>query len=109
MPTMQGRPPPRHACARVASFGGRPSPLKGEGKKSRQRPRQTVVARFVVGVSLRRITVDEWAPVHRMGLAAGLMLDREQNLAVIEVDQVVETVLVFVTFLCDQAKLLQTP
>ena len=62
------------------------------------------MARFVIGIGLRRIAIHERAPVHRIGLAAGLMFDREQHFASIAIDQVLKTVLVFVAFLCDQAE-----
>ena len=60
----------------------------------------------VVAVGLRRVAVDQRPAVDRMGLAADLVLDREQHLAGVEIDDVPEAVLVVVGFRGEQAELL---
>src|SRR5262249_32771843 len=91
--------PPMTRARRVMRFSGR----------LRQRPGQTVVAGLVIGIGLRRIAVHQWPAIHRIGLAARLMLDREQHVAAVEVDEVVEPVLVIVAFLRDQPELVEPP
>src|SRR6516165_2945143 len=76
-------------------------------RRSRQRPGQAVVAWLVIHVGLRRVAVDQRPAIHRVGLAARLMLDREQHFAAVEIDQVVEAILIIVAFLDDQPELLK--
>src|ERR1700676_1201464 len=60
------------------------------------RPGHAVVARPVVAVGLRGVAVDQGAAVERMGLAAHLVLDREQHLAGVEGDDILEPIFVLV-------------
>ena len=62
---------------------------------------------LVVAVALVRIAVDQRPREHRMGLAPHLVLDREQHLARIEIDDVLEAVFVFVELERDQSALQQ--
>src|SRR5580658_9846662 len=89
----------RRAVIRYSRAGGL--------RPSQHRPAQIVVAGLVVGIGLRRIAVDERAAIHRVGLAARLVLDGEQHFTAVEVDHVSEAVLVFVGFHRDQAELLE--
>src|SRR5204862_2315262 len=114
--------PPITSARRVIA----PSSLVGEGymlserrcwlfasatpqRTSRQRPRQAVVTGLIVNVALRRIAVHERPAIHRIGLAAGLVFHGEQHLAAVKIDHVLEAILVFVTFLCDQAEVEEPP
>src|SRR5262245_49301531 len=70
-------------------------------------PRHAVVAGLVVAIALRRIAVDQRAAVKRVGLAADLVLHREQHLARVEIDNVLEAVFVVVDLRRQQAELLE--
>src|SRR5262249_48114297 len=59
-------------------------------------PRHAVVARLVIAVALRRVAVNEWAAIERVSLAAYLVLYGEQDLARIEIDDVLEAIFVIV-------------
>src|SRR5262245_25168869 len=56
-------------------------------------PRHAVMARLVIAVALRRVAVDERPAIERVGLAAHLVLYGEQDLARIEIDDVLEAIL----------------
>src|ERR1700738_4594699 len=73
------------------------------------RPGHAVVARPGVAVGLRGVAVDQGAAVERMGLAAHLVLDREQHLPRVEIDDVLEAIFVLVDLLSDEAERLETP
>src|SRR5262249_32384350 len=70
-------------------------------------PGKLVVAVGVVAVGLRRIAVDQRAQIHRVRGAAHLVLDGEEQLAAVEIDDVLEAVLVLIVLLRDQAALQQ--
>ena len=53
-----------------------------------------VVARLVVPVVLRRISIDQRPRKHRVRLAADLVLDGEEDLPAVEVDDVLKTIFV---------------
>ena len=67
------------------------------------------MAGFVVTVRLRWIAVDQRPAVERMGLAAHLVLDGEQDLAGIEIDDVLEAIFVIVDLGGEKAELFQPP
>src|SRR5262249_60285694 len=69
--------------------------------------RDGVVARFVVAVALRRIAVDEGATMKRVGLAAHLVLDGEQDLARFKIDDILEAIFVIVDLGGEKTKLFQ--
>src|SRR5205814_8557451 len=73
----------------------------------RQCPNPLVAAPDVIPVGLRRVAVDEPPRIARMSHAADLVLDREQHLAAVEVDDVLETVLATVALFGDQVELAQ--
>ncbi len=60
-----------------------------------------VIARRIVAVGLRRITVDERARIKRVRHAAHFVLDGEEHLAAVEVDDVLKAILVLIAFLGD--------
>src|ERR1035437_5091598 len=62
-----------------------------------------VVAAHVIVIGLRRIAVDERPRIERITQAAHLVLDREQQLAAVEVDDIAKAILVLVAFLDDQS------
>src|SRR5262249_59423931 len=70
-------------------------------------PRDAVVARFVVAVALRRIAVDEGPTMKRVGLAAHLVLDGEQDLARFKIDDILEAIFVIVDLGGEKTKLFQ--
>src|SRR6266568_2471820 len=72
-------------------------------------PRDAVVTRLVVAVALRRIAVDERAAIKRVGLAAHLVLHGEQDLARIEIDDILEAIFVIVDLGGKKAELFQPP
>src|SRR5262249_11828169 len=70
-------------------------------------PRQTVVTGTVIAVGLGGIAVGERAAKERMGLAAHFMLDREQHLARVEIDNVIEAIFVRVDLARQQIELVE--
>src|SRR5579872_2595518 len=66
-----------------------------------------VAAPDVVAVGLSRVAVDERPRVERVRHAAHFVFDREQHLAGVEVDDVLEAVLAAVALLGDQVELCQ--
>src|SRR5262249_32839137 len=72
-------------------------------------PRDAVVTRPVVAVALRRVAVDERPAIERVGLAAHLVLDSEQDLAGIEIYDVLEAIFVIVDLGGEKAELFQPP
>src|SRR5262245_19089146 len=72
-------------------------------------PRDAVVTRLVVAVALRRVAVDERPAIKRVGLAAHLVLDGEQDLARIEIEDIHEAIFVIVDLGGEQAELFQPP
>src|SRR5450759_1929955 len=62
-----------------------------------------VVAAHVIVIGLRRIAVDERPRIERITQAAHLVLDREQQLAAVQVNDVAEAILVFIAFFGNQA------
>src|SRR5947207_12701883 len=90
-----------------------PSPACGGGSgrdaKSRHRPGHLVVAGAVIAVGLGGIAVDQRAGEHRVALRAHLVLDREEHLARIEIDHIVEAILELVELDCDQVAIDQFP
>src|ERR1700704_1182239 len=102
---------------RACVLGGRPlsisPPQAGERAyhgerfarlRSSQRPGNLVVAGLVVAVALGRVAVEQRTAEHRMGLGAHRVLEGEQDLAGVEIDDVVEAVLVGVELARDQAE-----
>src|SRR5579863_51490 len=86
------------------------SPLHGAPERaSRQRPGHAVVTGLVIHIGRRRIAVDQRAAIHRIGLAARLVLDGEQYLLGVEIDHVLEPVLVLIALHRDQAEIDQLP
>src|ERR1700730_1163744 len=72
-------------------------------------PRHAVMARLVIAVALRRGAVDERPTIERMGLAAHLVFDGEQDLARIKIDDVLEAIFVIVDLGGEKAELFQPP
>src|SRR5262249_5066979 len=72
-------------------------------------PRDAVVTRLVVAVAVRRVAVDERPAMERVGLAPPLVLDGEQDLAGIEIDDVLEAIFVIVDLGGEKAELFQPP
>src|SRR6476620_2849822 len=95
--------PPITRARRVAMRSNAPA------AGSSHRPGHAVMARLVGAVALRRIAVDQRPAIQRMGLAADLVLDREQHLARIRVDHVLEAIFVVIHLHGDQAEFLQAP
>src|SRR5437763_5071656 len=73
----------------------------------RQCPDPLVAAPDIIPVGLRRVAVDEASRIERMGHAADLVLDREQHLAAVEIDDVLEAVLAAIALFGDQVELAQ--
>jgi len=72
-------------------------------RRARQRPIPLVRAHLIVTIVLRRVAIDHLTIVERVGAAADLMLDREKELARVEADNVLPTILVLIAFLGDQS------
>src|SRR6516164_1550998 len=72
-------------------------------------PRDVVVTRLVVAVALRRFAVDERPAIKRVGLAAHLVFYGEQDLARIEIDDILEAIFVIVDLSGEKAELFQPP
>ena len=60
-----------------------------------------------MAIVLRRVAVDHVAIVQRVGDAADLVLDREQELAGVEADDVLPAILVLIALLGDQPALFE--
>ena len=67
------------------------------------------MAGFVIDIGLRRVSINKGPAIHRIGLAACLVLDGEEHFAAVEIDHILETILVLAAFFGDQAQLLQPP
>src|SRR5215468_1668938 len=72
-------------------------------------PRDAVVAWLVIAVALRRVAVDERPAIKRVSLAAYLVLYGEQDLARIEIDDVLEAIFVIVDLGGEKAELFEPP
>src|SRR6516165_7222155 len=72
-------------------------------------PRDAVMAWLVIAVALRRVAVDERPAIKRVSLAAYLVLYGEQDLARIEIDDVLEAIFVIVDLGGENAELFQPP